>query len=185
MHDELVKQARAGDVDAFSSLAAARLPQLYRIARLIVRDADAAADAVQEALIGAWRDLPTLREVASFDAWLQRLLVRACVRVSKKDRRHSIIEIPISSTFVASTPDTERTLAIRDQLERSFRRLSNEQRTVVVLRHFVGLSLIETAEAMGVPIGTVQSRHNRALQALRAALDADDRLSVLLQEAVR
>ncbi|MCI0583051.1 MAG: RNA polymerase sigma factor [Chloroflexi bacterium] len=172
-------------MDAFSSLTAARLPELYRTARLIVRDADATADAVQEALIGAWRDLPSLREVTSFDAWLRRLLVRACVRASKKGRSHSIIEIPISPTIVASTPDTERALAVRDQLERGFRRLPDEQRTVVVLRHFVGLSLVETAEAMGVPIGTVQSRHNRALQGLRAALDADERTSVHPLEAVR
>ena len=185
MHDELVKQARAGDVDAFSSLAAVRLPELYRMARLIVRDADAAADAVQEALIRAWRDLPSLREVTSFDAWLRRLLVRACVRASKKDRSRSIIEIPISSTFVASTPDTDRALAVRDQLERGFRQLPDEQRTVVVLRHYVGLSLDETAEAMGVPVGTVQSRHSRALQALRAALDADERVPVHPQEAMR
>ena len=185
MDDEFVKQARAGDVDAFSVLAAARLPELYRVSRLIVRDPDAAADAVQDALIGAWRDLPSLREVKNFDAWLRRLLVRACVRASKKDRRHSIIEITISPTFVASTPDTERALAVRDQLERGFRRLPAEQRTVVVLRHFVGLSLAETAEAMGVPIGTVQSRHNRALQGLRAALDADERTSVQPQEVMR
>jgi RNA polymerase sigma-70 factor (ECF subfamily) len=185
MHDELVLQARAGDVDAFSALAAARLPELYRIARLIVRDQDAAADAVQEALIGAWRDLASLREVTSFDAWLRRLLVRACMRASKKDRSHSIIEIPISPTFMASTPDTERAIAVRDQLERGFRRLPTEQRTVVVLRHLVGLSLVETAEAMGVPIGTVQSRHNRALQGLRAALEADERISVHPQEAMR
>jgi RNA polymerase sigma-70 factor, ECF subfamily len=184
MHDELVKQARAGDVEAFSSLATERLPELYRTARLIVRDADGAADAVQEALIGAWRDLPSLREATSFDAWLRRLLVRACVKATKKDRSRSVIEIPISPTFVASTPDTGRELAIRDQLERAFRRLPDEQRTVVVLRHFVGLSLDETADAMGVPIGTVQSRHNRALQGLRAALDADERLSVHPQEAV-
>lgn len=185
MHHELVKQAQAGDVDAFSSLAAARLPELYRLARLMVRDADAAADAVQEALIGAWRDLPSLRDVSSFDAWLRRLLVRACTRASKKHRSHSIIEIPISPTVAASTPDTERALAVRDQLERGFRRLPDEQRIVVVLRHYVGLSLVETADAMGVPIGTVQSRHNRAMRGLRAALDADERTALHPREATR
>jgi RNA polymerase sigma-70 factor (ECF subfamily) len=185
MQDELVVRARAGDVDAFSALADARLPELYRLARLIVRDTDGAADAVQEALISTWRDLPSLREVTRFDAWLRRVLVRACLRASKQRRRHAVVEIQISPDVGGSTPDSLGALAVRDQLERGFRRLPDEQRTAIVLRHYVGLSLVETADAMGVPVGTIQSRLHRAMRALRAALDADERLPLHLPEIAR
>ena len=176
MDDEFVKQARAGDVDAFSCSQPLACPSCIAC-RGSSFGTPMPPPTRSRTPHRAWRDLPSLREVKNFDAWLRRLLVRACVRASKKDRRHSIIEITISPTFVASTPDTERALAVRDRLESAASVDSPaEQRTVVVLRHFVGLSLAETAEAMGVPIGTVQSRHNRALQGLRAALDADERL---------
>ena len=73
---------------------------------------------------------------------------------------------------------------MRDQLERGFSRLTTDQRTILVLRHYVGLSLAEAAEVIGVPIGTVQSRLNRATQAMRAALEADERAADLAAEAV-
>jgi RNA polymerase sigma-70 factor (ECF subfamily) len=77
---ELIARAQAGDVDAFSALTAPRMHRLYAVARLVVRDDDAAADAVQDALVSAWRDLPSLRDSSRFDAWLRRLLVRSCRR---------------------------------------------------------------------------------------------------------
>jgi RNA polymerase sigma-70 factor (ECF subfamily) len=66
-------------------------------------------------------------------------------------------------------------LALRDQIERGFRRLSPEQRAVLVLHHFVGLSDHDAADALGIPVGTMKSRLNRATAALRAALEADER----------
>jgi len=175
----------AGDQGAFSVLAAARMNRLYRVATLIVRDHDAAADAVQDALLAAWRDLPSLREVASFDAWLRRLLVRACHRAAAKRRRSAVVEIPLDLAGAALDVDHPRVLAISDQLDRGFRNLTHDQRVVIVLRHYLGLTLAETADAIGVPIGTVQSRLNRAIQALRAALDADDRAPIRVGEAAR
>jgi RNA polymerase sigma-70 factor (ECF subfamily) len=182
---DLVVRARAGDVEAFSALTETRLPRMYRVARLIVRDDDAAADAVQEALIAAWRDLPSLRDSARFDAWLHRLLARTCQRAATRRRSGSVIEIHLSPDLVGTVPDHQRALAVRDQLERGFERLPPGQRAVVVLRHYLGLSLAETAEAMGIPIGTVESRQNRAMQALRAGFDADERGPLRPSEAVR
>ena len=73
------------------------------------------------------------------------------------------------------TPDAHRGLAVRDQLDRGFRRLSPEQRAVIVLHHYLGLSLAECAEILSIPLGTMQSRLSRATQAMRAALEADER----------
>ena len=76
MQTELVDRARRGDREAFGVLAGGAVDRLYGIARLILRDAELAEDATQEALVRAWRDLPTLRDVERFDAWLYRLIVR-------------------------------------------------------------------------------------------------------------
>jgi RNA polymerase sigma-70 factor (ECF subfamily) len=185
MDHELVLRACAGDVEAFSAITAARLPRLYRVARLIVRDDDAAADAVQDALLLAWRDLPSLRDAMRFDAWLHRLLVRSCQRTASRRRIGAVRLIQLTPEIEGQAVDDERRVAIRDQLDRGFRRLPTEQRTVVVLRHYLGLSIAETAAAMAIPIGTVESRHNRAMHALRAALEADDRTALQFREVVR
>ena len=88
MQQELVERARRGDHDAFASLAAAAIFRLDAAARLILRDPEWAKDAVQETLVRAWRDLPTLRNPDRFDAWLHRLLVRACIDEARRLRRH-------------------------------------------------------------------------------------------------
>ena len=80
-------------------------------------------------------------------------------------------------------PDSQHDIAMRDQVEGGFRHVSPDQRVVVVLRHYVGLSLTEAADVLGVPLGTVQSRLNRATQAMRAALEADERAGELATEA--
>ncbi len=80
MQRELVERARSGDREAFSALAAASISRLYAVANLILRDGDRAQDAVQEALVSAWRDVRALRDPDAWDAWLNRLTVRACYR---------------------------------------------------------------------------------------------------------
>lgn len=174
MDRDLVERAMAGDHDAFSELARVSIGRLFVIARLILRDEERAEDATQEALIRAWRDLSALRDPDRFEPWLRRLLVRACYREASAGRRRSVIEgrvRPLDGVM----PDPGIGLADRDQLERGFRRLDAEQRAILVFHHYLGLSLSEIAETLGVPIGTVKSRFHRATQSLRAALEADAR----------
>jgi RNA polymerase sigma-70 factor, ECF subfamily len=175
MERDLVIRAQAGDVDAFSSLTAGRTGRLMAAARLILRRDDRAADAVQDALLQAWIDLRGLRDPDRFDAWLHRLLVRACYRASRRNRVREVAEIDVAGVTEPSVSDAQHDVAIRDQLDRGFRRLPPEHRTVLVLRLYLGLTQAETAEALDVPLGTVQSRLDRATRAMRAALDADDR----------
>ena len=163
-----------GDPDAFGILAERALPRLVGTAGLILRDADAADDAAQETLVRAWRDLPGLRDPDRFDAWLHRVLVRACgdqVRRRQRDRRD---EAAVAAP--PGAPDGAQRLADRDEMERALGRLNLEQRTAVVLHYYLGLSHPEIAEATGQPIGTVKSRLSRALDYLQAALAADARL---------
>jgi RNA polymerase sigma-70 factor, ECF subfamily len=168
---ELVERARSGDRDAFEVLAAGIVDHLYGVARLVLRDADRAEDAAQEALVRCWRDLPSLREVDRFDAWVGRILMHA---INDEFRRGSRVRASI--TVLArepSTPDAAAATADRELIERGFARLSIEHRSVVVLRLHLGLSIEETATTLGIPVGTAKSRLHYATEALRRALEAD------------
>jgi RNA polymerase sigma-70 factor (ECF subfamily) len=173
MQTALVERARSGDRDAFAVLALGAVDRLYAIARLVLRDADLAEDATQEALVRAWTGLPRLRDAERFDAWLYRLVVRSCADVGRSRRRwrSEVTLLPRES----AEPDGSSGLADRDQLERGLRRLNDAQRTILVLHFYVGLSSSETADALEIPVGTAKSRLHYAIDALRAALAAEER----------
>ena len=180
MQRDLVERAMAGDHDAFSELARISIGRLYVIARLILRDDARAEDATQEALLAAWRHVRGLRDPDRFEAWLHRLLVNSCYREAGRVRRRGSLEVQVQVLEVPE-PDRGLDLADRDQLERGFRRLDTDQRTVLVLHYYLGLSLDEAAAVLGVPAGTVRSRLHRAIVAMRAALDADARTSLITE----
>jgi RNA polymerase sigma-70 factor (ECF subfamily) len=175
MDRKLVERAMAGDREAFNDLARVSIGRLYGLAQLILRDPDRAADATQEALVSAWRDLSALRDPDRFDAWLHRLLIRSCQREARTARRRRMVEV--ADLLVGNRPgrDDFPTMFDRDQLERGFQRLGLEERAVLVLHHLEGFSLAEIAEVCGIPVGTVKSRLYRGIQTMRAALDADAR----------
>lgn len=168
-----VERAMRGDHDAFAALIGAAANRIYALACLILRDADRAEDATQEAVVQAWRELPRLRDTARFDAWLRRLVVNACYDEARRVRRRAEVSLLIVGD--RSTADSSGAMAERDRVERAFRRLPLEQRTVLVLQHHLELSHSEIASTLGLPIGTVKSRVRYASAAMRAALDADDR----------
>jgi RNA polymerase sigma-70 factor (ECF subfamily) len=184
---DLVARAIAGDREAYTELVRLTIDRSYAFAGLIVRDPDRARDATQEAYVKAWRGLSSLRDPDRFDAWLRRLVVRACFQEVGRERRHrhvEITEIDLVGTMRAAVDDSAVDLATRDQLERAFRRLKPDERGVLVLRHYLDLTLEETADAMGVPVGTAKSRLHRATNAMRAVLEADARASSLLEGPV-
>jgi len=185
MSRDLIARAQRGDREAFSSLVSASIGQLYATARLILRTDDRAEDAVQDALVRAWLDIRALRDPDRFEAWLRRLLIRACYRAAKRERVRQIAEIRALPSGASVVEDEQRLVAIRDQLDRAFRRLGPDQRAVLVLHFYVDLSDLETADALAVPIGTMKSRLNRATSALRAALEADEREPVFAEGSAR
>jgi RNA polymerase sigma factor (sigma-70 family) len=170
---DLVEQARRGDRDAFAVLAHARTDRLYAVARRILRDVHRSEDAVQQTLVIAWRELPRLRDPDRFDAWTMRLLVRTCYTEARQaqawNRQIRVL------TIEPSVPDGSISVEDRDQLERGFRRLTPEQRAILVLRHYLGLEPAEIAETLAIPVGTARSRLHYAHRAMRAALEADER----------
>lgn len=175
MDRDLVEAARHGDREAYADLIRVRGDRLYALAQRILRDVDRAEDALQEALVIAWRDLAGLRDPDRFDAWIHRLVVRSCLAEAGRERRRFSnmrilpIDIPASNDDYLSVVD-------RDELERGFKRLSPQQRALLVLRHFEDRELSEIAEILGIPVGTARSRLHHAHRAMRAALDADSRV---------
>ena len=174
MERELVERARRGDHDAFATLAGAAISRLDSAAWLILRNPEQAQDAVQNALVRAWRDLPTLRDPDRFDAWLNRLVVRACIDEARRLRRHRV-DVELTEIAFPAVAGVESTIDDRDQLERGFLRLDPEQRAVIVLHHYLDLPLPAVAATLGIPLGTAKSRLHRALGQMRAALEADAR----------
>jgi RNA polymerase sigma-70 factor (ECF subfamily) len=170
----LVERARRGDRDAFAVLARAAATRLDAAARLILRDREHARDAVQEALIRAWRDLPGLRDPERFDAWLYRLLSNAAIDEVRR-RRRRVVEVDITTIDVSVHDDPISAFADRDALDRALARLSPEHRALVVLHYYLGLSVPEAAAAMGISLGTAKSRLHRAIGSLRRTfVDAID-----------
>ena len=174
MDRDLVEQAQRGDQEAFAILARTRGDVLYGIARRVLRDVGLAEDAVQQALVIAWRELPRLRDPERFDAWLKRVLVHACYDEARRKRAWitSIRTLPVDGP---AAPDDLASLADRDEVERGFRRLPPEQRAILVLHHYLGLGLNEIGDVLDVPAGTARSRLHYAHRAMRALLEADAR----------
>ena len=171
---DLVVGAQKGDQQAFERLTAANHPRLFRVAYGILRDRHLAEDATQQAFLDIWRTIRRLRDPAKFEAWSYRLLVRTCYAEVKR-RPEPVpagwvptIDEPLAKDDFGSVID-------QDQLDRGFRRLSAEHRTVIVLRCLLDMPIEQVAEALGVAPGTVGSRLSRALASLRAVLEADSR----------
>lgn len=175
MDRDLVEAAQNRDREAFADLIRARGDRLYALAQRILRDVDRAEDALQDALVTAWRDLPGLRDPDRFDAWLHRLVVRACLSEARRERSR-VSNLRVMPLDVPAITDDYLGVGDRDQLERGFRRLPPEQRALLVLHHFEGRDGNEIAEILGIPAGTVRSRLHNAHRAMRAALDADSRV---------
>jgi RNA polymerase sigma-70 factor, ECF subfamily len=174
MHVELVERAKRGDRAAFESIAASSVDRCYALAYRILRDPHRAQDAAQQALIGAWRDLPTLRDAERFDAWLHRLVVNACYVEARGERRWNA-RVQVVRVMPQVTPDHAGSVAAREELEAAFRQLTPEHRAVVVLHHHLGYQLTEIAETLGIPAGTARSRLHHAVRQLRGILDTSDR----------
>jgi len=179
--EELVRQAQRGDAEAFDALARLVGDRCLAIAVRILREVDLAEDAVQAALVMAWTDLRGLRDPSSFEPWLHRILTNACYAEARRRKRwaEGLRILPVESAY---GPDEYLTVNDRDMLERAFRRLTVQQRAVLVFHHYLGLSISEVAARTDLPVGTAKSRLHHATRALRASIEADARSTANTQE---
>ena len=178
MDRDLVEAAQRGDKSAFVDLVRTRGHRLFALAHRILRDVDRSEDAVQDALVIAWRDLPGLRDPDRFDAWVQRLLVNVCIQQATRERRR-IANLHVLPVDGPPAPDQYLSVADRDELDRAFRRLTPDERAILALRYYLGYEPTEIADVLGEPAGTIRSRLHHAIRAMRAALDADARASAV------
>lgn len=169
---ELVERARRGDHDAFAVLAGLFVARLDAAARLILRERELAQDAVQEGFIGAWRNLPTLRDPDRFEGWLRRLVFRSCIAILRR-RKRRVTEVELLPMYASSIGDMASITVDRDLLDTALKRLRPEWRAVVVLHYYLGMPLPDVADALGIPIGTAKSRHHRSLDEMRLSIAAD------------
>jgi RNA polymerase sigma-70 factor, ECF subfamily len=170
-------EADRSDADratTFVRLADHHLDHAYRLAALLLGSELEAQDAVQDAAVTAWERFSSLRDPARFDAWFQRILVNGCR--DRVRRRGRVRMLPLADGPEPRTPDAATGVAERAALRDALATLSSEQREIVVLRFFAGLSLDEIAERTGERPGTVKSRLHYGLSALRAAYEAAARL---------
>ena len=174
MDIDVVVRAQGGDQTAFAQLATEGGRRMNALAVGILRDRDLAEDAVQQALLSIWKDLPQLRDPARYESWSYKLLVRACYAEARR-RKRRMAEVFGVTTREPAAGDDIGSVADRDQLERGFQRLSLDHRAVVVMHHYLDMPLEAVASALGIPAGTARSRFHRAMASLRAALEADNR----------
>lgn len=186
MDADLVMRAQQGDRGAFAQIADEVLDRFLAIAHRILRDGGAAEDATQAALLGIWRDLPKLRDPDRFSAWSTRILVNACYSEARRAKRW-LPNLPLEAAPEPVAPDDFGPLLDRDQLERGFHAVPVDQRSVIVLHHYVGMPIETVAQVLDIPAGTVRSRIHRGMTTLRAALSTQGRPTpaTTRQEATR
>jgi RNA polymerase sigma-70 factor (ECF subfamily) len=181
--DALVQRARNGEAAAFERLVGTRIDRCYRIAwSILSNDADA-ADATQEALVAAWRQLPRLRDHTVFDGWLNRIVANAALMARRHRVRLREVSVlsassgdteepfepaydPVARTAIDHVPDNEA-------IGRAFDRLRPRDRMILVLHHVEERPVAEIARSLGIPVGTAKWRLHAARAALEKAMEAE------------
>lgn len=161
---DLINRAIAGDRSAFDSLVGSLIDQALRLAFGMLHDREAAEDAVQEAAIKAWRKLGNVRPGAEMRPWFLAIVANEC-RAIARGRWWSVRRL--DGTTELPAPEYEDRIVRRADIRAALRKLPAEQREVLVLRYYLDLPLEEVAMVIGAPVGTVKSRINRALAAMR------------------
>ena len=175
MDRTLVERAQSGDQDAFSQLVKASTRRLLGLARLILRDPDRAEDAVQDALLSAWRDLRALRNPDAWDPWVRRLTVNACYKAAGKHSRRTRLEVQVDpDPRVAQMSDATNHVADREWVLAALDRVTLEQRTVIAMHYYLDLPVIDVAEILDIPYGTAASRLHRGLEAMRLTMRLEE-----------
>jgi RNA polymerase sigma-70 factor (ECF subfamily) len=179
--DGLLLRAARGDAEAFDALIRPRLDRLYRMALAITREETDARDAVQEACISAWRELPRLRDRDRFDSWLSQILVNACRALLRRQKRVRIREIAVdrdshnAEDAAFSTGGHGEKVAEVDAIRRAFERLDPTVRALLAMHYMEERPLAEIARTLGSPIGTIKWRLSKARRALDRALEVERR----------
>jgi RNA polymerase sigma-70 factor, ECF subfamily len=181
--DALIRRARTGDAGAFGALVDTRIDRCYRLAwSILSNDADA-ADATQEALVAAWKQLPRLRDTAAFDGWLNRIVANSALMARRHRVRLREVSVrPANPGEGAAPHEPQQDLRARTQMDevvdndaigRAFDRLRPQERMILALHHVEERPVAEIARTLGIPVGTAKWRLHSARAALEKAMEAE------------
>jgi RNA polymerase sigma-70 factor (ECF subfamily) len=171
-----VVRAKEGDAAAFEQLFRDHHVRVYNLVHYMLGDRAEAEDVTQRAFVKAWEELPRLRDVQAFPAWLNRIAANLArdvarspaARMASADDPEPLME---RADDASVAPDEGLLAGERDaHVHRAVQSLPDHQREVVVMYHLEGLPVQEVAEKLGVAQGTVLSRLARAREALRRKL---------------
>jgi RNA polymerase sigma-70 factor, ECF subfamily len=172
-HD-LVIAARAGDADAFMSLVQLETPTAFRLSLAVLRHSFDAEDALQEAFVRAWSELPGLRDPERWPAWFRKIVVSSAIDTGRRKKNRRMV--PLDFHEPAPMADGSAGLAARDEVEQILGHLNANDRALLALRFGQDLELPDVASALGIPLGTAKSRLHRALARMRKELENNDEL---------
>lgn len=168
---DLIDRFLAGDVSAFDELMAAHEDRVFGVCLRMLRDRDAALDAVQETFINVFRKAHKYRAEAAFSTWLYRVAVNTCYDQIRKSKRKQTRPLP--DTLEQADPrsgDELEAIELRPQIEEALQALSPEFRAAVILVDLEGQALEEAANMLDIPVGTVKSRVFRGRKLLAQSL---------------
>ena len=164
----LIADHVAGDPSAFSALVARHKDRLWAVAMRTLGDREEASDALQDALISAFRNAGSYRGEAAVTTWLHRVVVNACLdRVRRRQARPTV---PLGDTEVAHRRDEHAATEVRLDVRAALATLPAAQRAAIVLVDMEDMSVAEAAEVLGVAEGTIKSRCSRGRAALALLL---------------
>ncbi len=177
---ELIVRCQVGDPNAFARLFDTYKNLVYRTALLMLNDAGEAEDALQEVFLRVYRFLPTYQpDKGAFTTWLHKITVNHCLN---QIRKKSFLFLPLDLVNEKKTPVKESPIQEqidqKEDIRRGLQKLSPKLRAVLILSFYWGLTYAEIAQALDIPIGTVQSRMNQALKNLRRSLGETNGLKV-------
>jgi len=178
----LADRARDGDVDAYEELVRRYQQLAFRVAWLVSRDRSEAEDAVQEAFVKAYHAMPRFRPGAPFRPWVLQIVANEARNRARASRRREALRLRVTSAAASgdAAPSPEAAALAHDDAQvllRALDALREEDRLVVAYRYLFELSEAETADALGLPAGTVKSRLSRALVKLRTQLTASEEVT--------
>ncbi len=186
--DALVAKARSGNVAAFEQLVLAYEKKVYNLAFRMMGNSEDASDVVQETFLRAFSSLRSFRGDSSFSTWVYRIVSNICLDELRKRSRQRVssLDEPVEGQdgemirqVADPSPGPEDALQrteTREQIQRGIASLQEDHRVIVVLRDVQGLSYEEIAQVLGLSLGTVKSRLNRARLALKKRLEATELL---------
>ena len=180
--EELVARSQGGDLESFDQLVRRWERPIYALAYRVIGREEDARDVCQEAFLRAYRSLGGFRGQAKFSSWLYRITLNLCRDWIRRERRTPVVQAPdgvdVVELVAAQGPSEpiEEIVSREDMsraVARAMRRLSDDQRTAIILKEYQGMTFQEIADLLGCPLSTVKTRLYQGLTVLRRELERD------------